>query len=122
MEKTKNETPEWMKQAKKKAYDARQKYVNKKGAEMGKIHLKRLNEMLGIYFDGWSQDAEENKVAYNALNSEWKKYCNRVNATQDIIDLKISCFEDECKIIIAANPQFQPKSIFDKLTQEKSNT
>ena len=92
-----------------KIFDNRIKNRNEKAAIHAKEVEARLNEYLDAYFSGFSDDNEENELAYNTFNREWKAYCFRVNTSQKLIVLRHESFERESALIIENNPQFQPK-------------
>lgn len=112
--------PAWKRELELKAFRAREKYMEKKAKELTPAYTARMNELLSLYFDGFSEDPEENKAVYNSLNKEWKNYCNKMNRTQKVVTLRPHAFEEEVKIIVAANPRFQPKSTLDKFFNDEN--
>lgn len=85
------------------------KKYEEKSEVLGKGYTERLNEHLNTYFSNFSEDQETNEFAYNLIDKEWKQYCLKANASQNLLRLKPESFEVEVKRIISENPQFQLK-------------
>lgn len=92
-------TNQWAESVFNKNIQARKDFHEKKCKELGNTYTERIKELLGIYFNGYSEIEEENKVSFNLLNKEWKTYATNANRVQKYVKLKVDIFETEVKRI-----------------------
>lgn len=96
-----------LQRAQREIFEKRKKLAEKKSAELGKHYTERFNAYLQTYFNNFVESKEENKIAYDSLNKDWKKYANQVNATQKYVVVRAQSFEEEVERIVKANVQFK---------------
>lgn len=101
--------PQWAKGIAIKNLTARKTFHENKVKELGEHCTEHLKQLLNIYFSGFSDSDEENKISFDLLKKEWIDYVQKANRTQKFVVLHPSAFETEVKRITESNPQFQKK-------------
>jgi hypothetical protein len=101
--------PAWAKDIAIKNFKARKDFHEKKVKELGEGYTEHLKQLLNIYFGGFSESDEENKISFDLLQKEWTTYVQKANRAQKFIVLKIDAFENEVKRITETEEQFKKK-------------
>src|SRR3990167_9745801 len=102
----KKEIPQWKTDVIERIVKGKRESFEQKFEQLKTEASEKLKELMGIYFQQYTLDEDENKHCYDILNDSWKEYVNKIKITKGkYIKLEHSAFEKYVQTNISA-PEF----------------